>query len=1079
MKNSISKPVLAMVAAGLALIVAFLWFGPYTRTKKDEPAPSPIVAGQSTANPASPSAPAPVSSAAEPVDGLPAVIPISLTNVITAAENNVAQFDPPMRSLPHGTQVYGGIEFWLQGMIDLQGSAARDQQSLNFRIRVNVPLDETNLVNGETTITRQGSNIACAYVLGATRFSSPQSGEKVADVLWHYVDGSTSRHEIKYNVEVRDWWRTPYEDPAQLPNAFTKVAWIGPNPESKGRTLRLYRVALVNPHPEKVIASLEFASAMARPSLFVMALTLDPLLPGMRPDNLTSAEGTDPELGGQIQLFVQDTEGHPLGDAQVTAVAKTASAGSIGPKYRTDNNGLALVRYPDSGLESLEVSASHDDYGSRKMVWDIKAGDTVPATYTLKLDAGVNIGGTVVDESNSPIAEAKISLNRFWSGGDEMNKKGEQADYASKTIATDTQGQWQATGLPVELLDHIMFDVKHPDFIGTNVTVGANATTEKQLREGKHKIVLHRGLEVRGRVVDESDQPVAGATVWAGRKYYRDRQQTQSDDQGRFAFHSVNNGDTLFSVMAKGHGPDSRNVHVQADMSEIIFKLKPGSVLHAHVQDDSSLPVSNARVGLEGNPGETAYDAYEFSANTDSEGNFSWDSAPDEPTPFYIFHDGFEAKRGVKLAPNQDNTVTLRRSRQVQGQVLDADTEQPVTKFSVRTGHRQAANSENLYGVIKNQSFSAPDGRFTMTLDEENDDAIAVYSDDYSLQVQSFPEAQNGIVSLTVRLKPSAALRGVVTAPDGTPLPGVSVAIAPDGPSGGIQLQGTHLSSWNPGSKVSITDSQGQFTLGSPPETGGMVVAVGELGFASASVEQVRANPTVVLLLYGRIEGTLKSGGQPAAGRDLLYTLGISGVNADFNSYKSTTDDQGRFAMEKIPPGEGAIVHLIPTSPNSWSWSDSTAVTVQPGQTTHVTLGDTGAVLKGTVRFETPPADGDHPSIQGTLSAQMPNMPSFNSSAEAQAFFSSPEWKALSKLRKTYAFVINPDGSFAVDDVVPGTYSLNISARKSGDQIWSHPPIAQGQTTVTVPDSANPFSPIYIGETVLKSTAPMPSTPTQ
>ena len=1066
MKNSISKPVLALVAAGIMLTIAVLWFGILPREKKAGLNASPVAVEQS-AVPASTVPPASLPSTKEAMDRLPPVIPISLTNMQDDAEKKLAQSDVAIQALPHGTKIYGGIEFWLQGLIHLQGLATRDEEHHNFRTRITVPLDETKVADGAALVTQRGSNIATLYVLGAARFTSPRTGEKVADVIWHYADGSMARSDIKYNVHLRDWWRTPYEDPAQLPNPLTKVAWSGPNPALKDHTLRLYRIAFVNPHPEAVIQSVEFASAMTHPSLFVMALTLDPLMPGMRPDDLTSAEVADPELHGQLQLLVQDPGGHPLPEAQVSSGFKSASASAANRKVVTDNNGLALVRFPDSGLESLDVGASHDDYGSRKMVWDLKAGDIVPATYTLKLGAGVNIGGTVVDESNSPIAEAKISLNRFWSGGEEMNRKGEQADFPSQSRTTDAQGSWQAKGLPAQLLDHIFLDVNHPDFISTNLTVGANGTLEGQLRSGTLKIILRRGIEVHGLVTDENYNPLSGATVWAGKKYYRDRQETKTDVQGKFSFRNINEGPVLFSVDAQGRQPDSKMFNVKAEMPDVVFRLPPGHIIRGLVQDEIGSPLSGVRVLLEGD-GDIGH-TYEFSATTGDDGRFVWDGAPNETMQFYFGKEGYEAKRNAKLPPDQDNTVTLHHPRQLQGQVLDADTGQPVTKFSVRTGHRQDANSDNLYGVIKNQAFGAPDGRFTLTLDEEDDDAIEVSSDDYAVQVQSFPDAQNGIVPLTIRLQPSAALRGVVTAPDGTPLPGVSVGLAGDGPGHGISLQANHLNSWSSNQKIATTDSEGRFTLAGPPETGGTVVAVGDAGFASATVDQVRANPTLVLQSFGRIEGTLKIGGQPGAGRELYFSMDSSGINTDFNGYKTTTDDQGKFAFERIPPGTGDLVRLIRTSPNSWAHSDRTSVTVQPGQTTQVTLGDSGAVLQGTVRFETPSADGEVPNIEGTLSSQMPMMPSFNSSAEAQAFFSSPEWKALNQQRKYYAIAVNADGSFNVDDVVPGTYSLNISARKGGDQPWSHPPIAQGQTTVTVPDSANPLSPIYIGEIVLKS----------
>jgi uncharacterized GH25 family protein len=1072
MKNSISKPVLVLVAAGIALIILVLWFGPNKNKNKKEPAASSPVAAQTAANPVFTNKPAPET---ETSDSLPPVIPISLTNVLDEAEKNLAQTDTSVQSLPQGTQVYGGIEFWLQGMIHLQGLATRDDEHRNFRARITVPLDETNFTDGEISVTHRGSNIATIYLLAGARYTSRKEGEKFADVILHYKGGSTSRSEIQYNVHLRDWWRIPYENPVQLPNALSKVAWKGPYPTPKDHSLRLYRMALVNPYPDKVIRSIEFVSAMTRPSLFVSALTLDPLALGTRPDDLTSQEMADPELNGQLQLFVQDSEGHPLANARVSSSFKSASGSSSGQKYTTDNTGMAFVRFPDSGLESLDVSAEHDDYSGRKMLWDLQAGDTLPASYTLKLGGEVKIGGLVVDKGENPIPGAEVSLYRFWSGSDDApDKKGEQPSFPNQKQTTDDQGRWQAKGLPPQLLDHIEFDVKHPDYVGTNINVTANVAIEKQLRDGTLKIVLLRGLNVQGRVVDENNYPVSGATVWAGRKYYRDRQQTQSDDQGRFAFHNVKDGDTLFSVMAKDHSPDSKTVNVHADMGEVVFKLKAGTVIRAHVQDESGRAVADARVGLEGSPGESAYDAYEFSANTDSQGNFAWDSAPDEPMPFYIFHDGFESKRGIKLAPNQDNTVTLHPNRQLQGQVLDDTTDQPVTNFTIRTGTASPDNAD-VYGVIRNREFSAPDGRFSIALDEESDNAVAVTAGGYADQVQKMPDAQNATVQMVVRLKPSAGLSGVVLAPDGSPAPGVTVAVSGDAMQSHyfIQLTAGRLHSYNTHSRIATTDANGKFTIPTAPDDG-TVVAAGEPGFARAPLAEVRSSGTIMLQLWGRIEGTLKIGGQPGAGKDLLFNLSIPGISMDFNGYKTTTDDQGRFTMEKIPPGDGAIVRLIASSANSWANSDSTPVTVKPGETTQVNLGDNGAMLVGRIRFENPPTNEAALTYQGNVSGQMPSTPHFNSPAEAQAYFKTPEYQALMRLHKSYAVEMNPDGSFTVENVVPGTYALNISARVNSANSWMQPPVAQGMTTITVPDSFSPATPIDIGEVAL---VPPPALP--
>lgn len=1055
------------------LTVVILWFGQNQRKNGEEPATHSFVTGQSATNPISTNGPAQGLAGAEATDGLPPVTPISLTNVIDAAEKSFSQTDPSVQALPQGTQVYGGIEFWLQGMIHLQGLTARDEEHRNFRTQIIVSLDQTNVTADGSSVTHLGSNIATIYLLGGTRYGSSKTGEKFADVILHYSDGSTSSNAVEYNVHLRDWWRFPFEEPAQLPNRLTKVAWKGPSATRKDHSLRLYRIAFINPYPEKVIRSIEFASSMAQPSLFVSAFTLDPLAAGTRPDDLTSQEMADPELDGQLQLLVEDTEGHPLANARVSSSFQGASGSSSGKKYTTDNTGMALVRFPDNGLETLDVSAEHEGYSGRKMRWDLQGGDTLPASYTLKLGGEVKIGGLVVDTGENPISGATVSLNRFWTGVDgSPDKKGEQPAFSNQEQTTDDQGHWQAKGLPPDLLDHIMFDVKHPDFVGTNITVTANATAERQLRDETFKIVLLRGLDVNGHIVDDLDNPVPGATVWAGRKFYRDRQQTRSDDQGRFAFHNVTDGDTLFSVMAQGHSPDSKTVNVHTNMSEIVFKLKAGSVIRAHVQDQSGQPVADARVGLEGRPGEPAYDAYEFSANTDSQGNFSWDSAPDEPMPFYIYHDGFEAKRGVKLAPDQDNTVTMHPSRQLQGQVLDDTTDQPVTNFTVRTGTASPDNSD-VYGVIRNREFSAVDGRFTLNIDEESDNAVYVTAGGYADKVQKMPDAQNGTVQMVVRLKPSAGLSGVVLAPDGSPAPGVNVAVSGDPMRSNVQLSNGRLRSYDDRSRIATTGADGRFSISSVPDVG-TVVAAGTPGFARAPLAEVRSTGIITLQLWGRIEGSLKSRGQPAAGKDLLFNLSIPGIGTDFNGYKSTTDNQGQFTMEKVPPGDGAIVRLISTSPNSWSWSDSTPVTVKSGETTQVTLGDNGATLVGRIQFNNPPTNNVALTYQGNLSGQMPPMPHFNSTTEAQAYFATPEYQALMRQHKNYTVEMNPDGSFNVDDVVPGTYSLHFFVRLNNGNSWAQPPIAQGSTTVTVPDTFSPTTPIDIGEVVL---APIPSTP--
>jgi hypothetical protein len=1061
MKNSISKPVLAILAISIILIIVALRFGPRPPTK-----PQPESVAETKTETVAPTAAAPAPVAEQNAGELPPVVPISLTNVVIEAENGTWLRDRDYLEAPHQPQEFGGVTFLMDGMIQLQGKMSKEWKNRSYRSTVIVPLALTNFSESGIEIVQRGSNVASLHLLGATRYGSNQQKE-FADIIWRYTDGTAVRTPIEYLTHFRDWVRNPYEEPDHLPYAFSKVVWAAPQPSQPSHVLRLYRTSFANPAPDKTIRQIELVSAMEDPTLFVVGLTLDPLRPGQRPDPSADLEPTDLVPPKRIEILVQSADGQPLPQSklqiQFDQQANQKSVRTSG-FLTTDANGSAHVNYPPQDLDQLSISASHEDCGGRRMLWDLKAGDTVPESYIIKLGSSVNIGGIVVDETGSPVAEAKISLYRFWSGGDEMNKKGEQADFTSRTVTTDAQGIWQANGLPTELLDHIGADVRHPDYITANFNVGQNGATESQLRAGTLKTVLHRGLDVRGLVTDDNYNPISGATVWAGLRYYRDRQQTKTDREGKFRFHNIADGEVDFSVSAKGRQPDSRKISVTTDMAEIVFKLSGGKTIRAVVQDENSLPIPGVRVVLEGNGdiGRT----YEFSTSTDKDGRFTWDAAPSEPMQFYFGKEGYESKREVKLVPDEDNVVTLHHPRQLQGLVLDADTAQPVTKFSVRTGTASGDDS-NVYGVIQYKEFSAADGKFTMSLTEEADNAVAVYADGYADKIEKFPEAQSGTVQVTVHLKPAATLSGVVLAPDGTPAPGVTVAAAAEGTHNYVQLTGGRLRSYDSHNKITTTDAEGRFKISSPPDDG-LIVAAGEPGFAMAPLAEVRSSSTIRLQAWGRIEGTLKIGGQPGVGKDLLFNLAIPGIGTDFNGYKSTTDDQGKFTMEKIPPGEGTIVRLIQNSPNSWTHSDNTSVTVKPGETTQVSLGDNGAVLVGKVVFENPPTNRESLSFEGNLSGQMPQPQSFNSPEEAQAFYNSPEWKALMKQNKNYSIEMKPDGAFTVDDVAPGVYSLNISARLNSQRPWEHPPVGQGSMQITVPDSFSPSSPINLGEIMLQ-----------
>ena len=1053
MKDLFSKPVLATFLAAVAIIAAVVWaHHPATKPQTvaaTNSAPAPVAMAAAPAPAAKPAA-----APAQDTSGLPPVIPIPLTNVVIDAENGSWVKDKDYLAAPHKPQEFGGVLFLMDGMLQLQGRQSKEWKKRSYREDIVVPITLTNETAQGTEIVERGTNIASLHLLGATRYGSGEA-EPFVDIIWHYTDGTMLRTPIEYLTHFRDWVRTPYEEPAHLPYLYSKVVWTAPQPSHPDQNVRLYRTTFPNPTPHKVISELEFSSAMVDPSLFIVGVTLDPLMPGLRPDPTPDLEPTDAEPPKKIQIFVLNSDSQPVPQAKLDVLseihngAKTSRSTS---HLTTDAAGALVVNYPPENLYQLSITASQDDYGSRKMAWNLSGGDTVPDSYTIKLGGAFSIGGIVLAPDGTPLPDSSISVYRFYSGGDDMNKKGDQPDFQNKTATTDTDGKWQVKGLPIELVDRIGFNASHAGYLTTNINLMNNASAEKELRDGTFTLTLYQGLAVAGRVVDDSDNPISGASVTAGQRYSSDRRTAKTDDEGHFTLTNVPQGDILFSATADGKAPDDETFTVKPDMGEIVLKLTAGKVVKGVVQDTNGAPIAGVYVQLQ-DFGQNS--GYSFATNTDANGRFEWDSAPADPQTYMFTKTGYENKQNVTLPPDKDNTVIMQLDRQIQGQVVDADTGQPITKFTIQSGQQMWGSTNQLMGGANNsQDFNTQDGTFTFSLTQESENALKASADNYAPQVATVPAAQNGVIQMTIKLTSSPALRGKVVLPDGTPAPGVSVVITYPGQNGAgswVQFQNNRFRSYGSGINIAMTDANGEFTLGSPPLSGGGIAAAGDAGFVAESIDQFRADSTLVLQPYGQIQGTLTIGGQPGVGVNLYFTMANQGINTDWGGgFKATTDAQGQFSFSNVPPGDGQIVRMVQTTPNSWMWSDQTAVTVKPGEITQVNLGDSGAVVRGTVRFDNPPTNNQSLLYEGNLSLNQPQ--------EAQQ---------VAGQRKYYAFVVNGDGSFSVDDVVPGNYNLNISVTKNVNNPWMHQ-IANGNTQVTVPDSFSPTEPIDAGEVELK-----------
>ncbi|MCW5559026.1 MAG: carboxypeptidase regulatory-like domain-containing protein, partial [Verrucomicrobiae bacterium] len=619
-------------------------------------------------------------------------------------------------------------------------------------------------------------------------------------------------------------------------------------------------------------------------------------------------------------------------------------------------------------------------------------GLTDPPAGALAQKTVVVLGGRVIGPEGQPVSGATVQVRRFHQGDD---ANGPLAFDILSTQTTDADGRWQSRDVSEEFLKSTGLRLAHPGFL-SQAFIPASESNEDpqalaQLRAGTHVWTLLRGLEIHGKVTDAQNQPLAQARVTVRRARLPNVWETETGPDGRFRVRNLEAGNQVVSVQARGFKATALITEVSAaHAAEIHFVLQPGPPLRGRVVDPNGVPIPGVKVAHEAGPIGTRNQEIEWSAVTDAEGRFEWDSAPGETLEFDFSAAGWAQRRRMKLAPQaEEQVITLKPPRRIVGRVVDAQEGRPIPKFEIIPAHGDA---ERFYSVwfADQKSFRDPDGRFELTLIDLEHNVMRVHAEDYEPRMVVIPE--EGQVEMTIELKPDPGLTGMVVTPKGEPVANAEVALCEDEGNTPVFLDRNGIAKdlSELGSPLVTTGTDGRFKLRSLPKAN-RVLAVNADGYAEVSPAALRATGTMVLQPWGRIEGVAWSEGRPAAGVELLLTSSGS-PRLSFQSYQVVTDTEGRFVWDHVPPGRRTIVWLVKNGSRSWSHSHGKEVEVPPGKTAVVELGRTGTTLTGRVRWNLPDKVSDQVFISGVLRTPLPAPPSgFTSIAAATAWANSPE----------------------------------------------------------------------------------------
>jgi beta-lactamase regulating signal transducer with metallopeptidase domain len=1008
----------------------------------------------------SPSATNAPASASQPTN-LPPVVPLRYTNAFTAPENKDLQSGGNWAKAPRGSNILGGVHFEIDGLLQLASkSSAGYKRDFREFVTLNVP---TN---------RYGS----VHLLATAAWSS-EPNRRIADVIWRYTDGTTKRSPILYTGHVRDWWRRPFEEPHQVYSKFARcaVTWSSPDAVKNKAALRAYRVSLANPDPTKPVAFLQLQSAMEDSSLLVLGVSLDPLELGKRPDPSPDAEPEDPKWTRHLGVTVIDAgTSNVVGGARIKASVSTGSF-SADREYTGNGSGVADVLLPDETITEVTVEASATDYSTTKHRFAFSGTNPVPAFVTVRLHGGTTIGGIVLNKAGDPVAGAEVEVYRFWTGSDAMGQPGEDSGFGNKKAKTGADGRWEVSAVPKHRFNRIGISVSHDDYVKVSISpIAQDAAVEAALVGKQHEIRLMSAIFVSGLVLNPDGQAVPNADVRVGRRFSGNDREARTDASGRFRIGGQQAGETVVTARAKGYGAAGEKVTISEKTPQITLTLKPARLFSGVVTDADNQPIPDVWLAVDTVHGpdadELANEFTEFTARTASDGTWSWESGPEMEMQFRFQKDGFAGKSGVRIKPDQPATVVLNKPREVEGIVLDAESGEPVKEFRLEPRGNWWSNSDA-------RSFSAPNGRFTFSLPQDHYDRFHVTSANHEPNEELIPAAVNGVIQMTIRVKPAEDWSGIVVDAAGNPAAGVTVAVAGIGEN--LNLQGDRLDSWREGT-VFTSGPDGSFKL-NPVQQPNAVVAAGPAGFGLSTVEEFRQTRRVRLLPFGALQGTYRGPVDATEGANggakLTLQLfagsgqGYIGISGSWGGLQSSLSSGGTFHYTRVPAGSHQLVRLIKAAANSWAHRPIQDVVIEPGQTATVDVTVEGSRVIGQLVL------GEAARIPGmqwqvgiaTASRWKPN-PSM-SPEEIQKLVQDPEFQKAMQRMRHYQCTYRPDGTFEGQDVPAGTYDLTavgyVLKDGQASQAWN------ATKSFTIPEGSAPDSILDLGAITL-TPAPVP-----
>ncbi len=623
-----------------------------------------------------------------------------------------------------------------------------------------------------------------------------------------------------------------------------------------------------------------------------------------------------------------------------------------------------------------------------------------------------------------------------------------------RTTLTDRDGRWQMR-VPKEHAN-LSIGLDHPDHVGHHFDESSEKPSKQELLDGTYVRMMKSGVRITGVVKDGQGKPIENALITTGRFYSwspygevdEDSTTARTPADGTFSIGGLPEQQLDMVVSATGFGPWAMPIEVKKDMPSVEVTLSPGRTYTGRVVDANDRPVEGVRITMDEWRVGIRQRHLTKIVTTDAQGRFRMKDLPVEGTIECRFGKrnsglmGFSKEIPADLS--QTDEIIMYKVPVFTGKVIDAETQKPVAKLTVRSGIRGGGWGDRPgWSDYYEQQVDANDGTFTyawngfgVTHPFTGEALLKIEAKGYLPEVAPPLKLGQESKPFVVRLTKAKPWAGVLVTARGEPAADAEVGwVGPDEKAfltdGRFDMRGFAYQA----EQIVRSGADGKFELGRT-RVDGLIVAAHPDGYTVVKSTEFTDGSKVTLTPWARIEGTVAPGSRDGEQLTIAVEQAISSEQERNESvrwmFEAVSITGNRFAIEHVPAMPlhvGAIVR--------WEHSDPVYLKPEPGKTYSIEIGTRGRPVTGRIVH---PAPGSKMEMsdprrlhavayridpEPPMPAEIRNM--IRASFQWLWRDADTAYDRSKTFRKRSVPEITDDGEFTFASLAPGTYEFVIN----------------------------------------------------